>query len=331
MTSGLTPRAAITLALFLALAVLPMIVPARGGIFFINFGTAVMILAIAAMSLDLLLGFGGMVSFGHAAYIGTGGYAVAVLSFYGIDDGWLQFALAVIGSGIVAALIGLVALRTRGVYFIMITLGITQMLYYVGISLDAFGGDNGFSTNRSIFAPGVTLADPLTLYYVSFVLLVLVMFGLQRAVNARFGMALRAAKSNERRARSLGFAPTPYKLLAFVIAGMVCGLAGALYVNLRGFMTPDYMQWMRSGDLLVMLLIGGQQSFLGALIGSGVFHGVETFLPSAIDAVLPNQGRNWQALFGPLLILLVLFFKGGIVGTVPRRWREFRMPFARER
>lgn len=324
MTLLPSPRAAIALALLLALALLPFVVPEQGGVFLVNFGTRVMVFAIAAISLDLILGYGGMVSFGHAAYIGIGGYAVAILSFYGNDNGWLQFALAILGSGLLALLIGPIALRTTGVYFIMITLGMTQMLYYIGISLGQFGGDDGFRTRRSLFAPGVTLADPLTLYYLSFAVLMLVMIGMHRIVNSRFGTVLRAAKSNERRAQSLGVATFPYKLAGFGLAGMVCGVAGALNVNLKGFMTPDYMHWIRSGDLMVMLLMGGQGTLVGALIGAAVFQVIETFLPDTIEALLPGQGQNWEVLFGPLLILLVLFFKGGLISPIPRRWRGGR-------
>jgi branched-chain amino acid transport system permease protein len=315
-----SPRDTLALVCLLVLAGLPLLVSPRGGVFLINFGTRVMIFAIAAISLDFILGYGGMVSFGHAVYIGIGGYAVAVLSYYGIDNGWLQFAIAALGSGLLALAIGVIALRTSGVYFIMITLGLTQMLYYVGISLSQFGGDDGFRTHRSVFAAGVTLGDPLVLYYLAFGLLLLAMLGLRRIVNSRFGTVLRASKSNERRARSLGVATFPYKLTAFVLAGVICGLAGALYVNLKGFMTPDYMHWVRSGDLLVMLLMGGQGTLLGGLVGAALFQGIETFLPDFIEAMVPGQGQNWEALFGPFLILLVLFFKGGLINAMPLHW-----------
>jgi branched-chain amino acid transport system permease protein len=308
----------------LVLAVLPLGVSAQGGVFLIDFGTRVMIFAIAAVSLDFILGYGGMVSFGHAAYIGIGGYAVAVLSYYGSDNGWAQFAVAALGSGLLAVVIGVIALRTSGVYFIMITLGLTQMLYYVGISLSQFGGDDGFRTRHSLFTPTVTLGEPLVLYYLSFVLLLVALLGLHRVVYSRFGTVLRAVSLNERRARSLGVMTFPYKLAAFALSGMICGVAGALSVNLTGFMTPDYMHWIRSGDLLVMLLMGGQGTLIGGVVGAALFQGIQTFLPDFIERLVPGQGQNWQAIFGPFLILLVLFFKGGIVNAVPAQWPRRR-------
>jgi branched-chain amino acid transport system permease protein len=319
-----SPRITVAIGLLGCLLVLPVILPA-GSTFFVNFGTRVMVLALAAISLDLILGYGGMVSFGHAAYLGIGGYAVAMLSYYGINNGWLHFGTALLGSALLALVIGCIVLRTSGVYFIMITLGLTQMLYYLGISLSEFGGDDGFTTQRSVFAGSVDLRNPVVLYYVSFALLVAVLLLFGRVVNSRFGMALRAAKSNDERVQALGVSTFPYKLAAFVIAGAVCGIAGALFVNLKGFMTPAYMYWTRSGDLIVMLLIGGTGTLVGPLVGALVFASIETFLPDLLDAALPGQGRNWPILFGPALILLVLFFRGGLVNALPKQW-----PISRE-
>ena len=279
-----------------------------------------MIFAIAAISLDLLLGFGGMVSFGHAAYLGLGGYAVAALSFYGIDNGWLQFSLALAGSGVFALIVGSVAVRTTGVYFIMITLALTQLLFYIGISIDQFGGDDGFSTRRSTFG-GSSMSDPMLLYYVCFACLAVVLSVAYRLVDSRFGLVLRGIKSNDRRIQALGFSTFRYKLIAFVIAGVICGLAGALYVNLKGYMSPVYMHWFRSGELIIMVLLGGTGTVVGALLGATVFQVMETFLPVAIDAVLPGRGTNWNLLLAPILISIVLFMPGGLISAIPRRSR----------
>jgi branched-chain amino acid transport system permease protein len=318
-----SPRSAVALAILAALALLPTVLP-PGSPFLINFGCRVMVFAIAAISLDLILGYGGMISFGHAAYFGIGGYAVAISSYYGITNGWLHFSVAFFGAATLSLLIGGVALRTTGVYFIMITLGLTQMLFYLGISLAEFGGDDGFTTQRSVFTRELTLRDPVLLYYLAFAILVVVLLVFGRLVASPFGIALRAAKSNELRAESLGVWTFPYKLTAFVIAGAVCGLAGALFVNLKGFMTPAYMYWTRSGDLIVMLLMGGTRTLVGPLVGALLFETVETFLPDLLDQMIPGQGRNWPILFGPALILLVFYFRGGLMNALPTRWPSNR-------
>jgi branched-chain amino acid transport system permease protein len=212
-----------------------------------------MIFAVAAASLNLILGYGGMVSFGHAAYLGVGGYAVGVLAHYGVYDGFLQWGLAIGASALVALVIGAVSIRTSGVYFIMITLAFTQMLYYLGISIEEFGGDDGMRlASRSRF-PGLDLGDASTFYYLVLAILVLVLLLIHRIVNSRFGMAIRAAKSNEARTRAIGISPYPYRLAAFVIAGAVCGLAGALLVNHTAYLTPEFMNWTRSGELMFMV------------------------------------------------------------------------------
>jgi branched-chain amino acid transport system permease protein len=314
-------RSILAVAILAALAVLPLLAGRSGGVFLVNFGSRIMIFAIAAISLDLLLGFGGMVSFGHAAYLGLGGYAVAALSFYGIDNGWLQFALALAGSGVFALIVGSIAVRTSGVYFIMITLALTQLLFYIGISIDQFGGDDGFSTRRSSFGGGSSMSDPLLLYYVCFACLAVVLAVAYRLADSRFGLVLRGIKSNDRRIAALGFSTFRYRLIAFVIAGLICGLAGALYVNLKGYMSPVYMHWFRSGELIIMVLLGGTGTVIGALLGATVFQVMETFLPVAIDAVLPGRGTNWHLLLAPILIFIVLFVPGGLISVIPGRAR----------
>jgi branched-chain amino acid transport system permease protein len=291
----------------LALLALPPLVTLLGQPFYIDLVRRIMILAIAAISLNLILGYGGLVSFGHAAYLGIGGYAVGILSFYGLTNGWLQWAVAMGASALVAAAIGAVSIRASGIYFIMITLAFTQMLYYLGISLAEFGGDDGMRLKaKSQFQGLVDLADPIAFYYVVLVLMLLAVFLVYRIVNSRFGMALRAAKSNEARSHAIGFSPYPTRLLAFVIAGALCGLAGALYANHTNYITPGLMSWQQSGELMFMVILGGMASTSGPVLG--------TFALLLIEEVLKGWTEYWQVILGPLLVLSVIFFKRGLAG-----------------
>jgi branched-chain amino acid transport system permease protein len=297
-------------AAILALAALPAIVSALDQPYYLELARRVLIFAIAAVSLDLILGYGGMVSFGHAAYLGIGGYAVGILAFYGVSNGWLQLAVAVGGSALVAAAIGAVSIRTSGVYFIMITLAFTQMLYYLGISLEEFGGDDGMRLKARSDFGFVDLANPVQFYYFVLVLLLAVVYLTQRIVHSRFGTVIRAAKSNEARTRALGLSPYPYRLLAFVLAGAMGGLAGALLVNHTAYLTPDFMHWTRSGEIMFMVILGGMGSAAGPLAGAAALLVVE-------DA-LSSWTQHWQVILGPLLVLSVIFFKRGLSGMFRR-------------
>ncbi|HTG98335.1 MAG TPA: branched-chain amino acid ABC transporter permease [Burkholderiales bacterium] len=289
------------------LAALPPVMSAIGQPFYIDLVRRIMILAIAAVSLNLILGYGGMVSFGHAAYLGIGAYAVGILGFYGFTNGWLQWAVAIGASGIVALAIGAVSIRTSGVYFIMITLAFTQMLYYLGISLDVFGGDDGMRLrSKSQFGGLVDLRDPVAFYYLALALMLLSVFLVFRLVNSRFGMVLRAAKSNEARARAIGFSPYPYRLAAFVIAGAMCGLAGALYANHTNYIVPGLMSWQQSGDIMFMVILGGMASTAGPVLG--------TFALLFVEELLKGWTEHWQVILGPLLVLSVIFFRRGLAG-----------------
>ena len=290
--------------------VFPFIAEAIDEPFYIDFVARIMIFAIAAASLDLILGYGGMVSFGHAAYLGIGGYAVAIFSFYGIDNGFLQFAVAVLGSALVALGIGAVCLRTGGVYFIMITLAFTQMLYFLGISLEEYGGDDGVNTNRSEFVQALDLYDPVVFYYFVLVLLVLCVFLLLRIVNSRFGMVIRGSHTSDTRMRALGYPTYRYRLVAFVISGAMCGIAGFLLANATEFITPEYMHWSRSGEILIMVIMGGMGSVFGPLFGAAAYFILEEWLSSLTV--------HWLLFFGPSLLLLVLFFRGGLFGLLER-------------
>ncbi len=343
LTPFATWRGRIAALVLVLLGLLPLYAPwldAAGVIsqkFALTLMTRVLILAIAAISLNLILGYGGIVSFGHAVYIGLGGYAVGILAHHGVTNGFLQFPVAIGLSALFALAIGALSLRTRGVYFIMITLAFAQLVYYVGVGLEPYGGDDGLTINRrSDFAGLLPTRGPdktTAFYVVSFVVLLLVLGLVHRLVNSRFGMALRGAKSNEQRMQALGIPTFRYRLTAFVIAGAICGLAGALLANHTEFISPAMMHWTRSGDLIVMVVLGGMGSLLGPVYGAVAFLLLEEFLPGLLRVVLtwlhdglaavlgPGAGaleswlrlaEYWQIALGAILILVVLYARGGI-------------------
>ncbi|MGC1777367.1 MAG: branched-chain amino acid ABC transporter permease [Xanthobacteraceae bacterium] len=303
----------VALAVLAALALLPPVSTALGQDFYIDLFTRIMIFAIAAVSLDLILGFGGMVSFGHAAYLGIGSYAVGILAYYNIDNGFLQFGAAIVASALIALFIGWVSLRTSGVYFIMITLAFGQMIYFLGESINQFGGDNGLNIERhSRFAAVLNLDKPTTLYYFVFAWLALCLGFGWRLVESRFGMVIRGAKSNETRMVALGFRTFRYKLVAFVISGAMAGVAGALLANLTLFLSPNIMHWTRSGEIMMMVILGGMGTLIGPVLGAIAY--------LVLENVLSGFTEHWQAILGPFLVLVVLFSKSGLLGAVAP-WR----------
>ncbi|MCY4396282.1 MAG: branched-chain amino acid ABC transporter permease [Rhodospirillaceae bacterium] len=332
------PRFVIMILGLIGLAVLPIVAGAADDVFMISFMAKMMIFAIAAASLDLILGYGGMISFGHAAYVGLGAYAVAVSARYFSDlcfdveegqacaygflaSGYFQFAVAIVGSALVALVIGAISLRTTGLYFIMITLAFTQMLFFLGISLEPFGGDDGMTVDErsdfAFFSIGEDLiyeGDGATLYYVCLGVLLLSLLLLRRFVNSRFGMVIRGSYSNPVRMAALGYPVYRYRLTAFVIAGTICGVAGALFANHQEFLTPEYMMWIRSGEIMIMVIMGGMGTIFGPVFGALAFLGIEEFLQELV-------GQDyWMIVFGPMLILLVLFAKRGLFGLIPDNW-----------
>ena len=303
-------RTAILVAGILFLAAVPPLVALLDEPFYLDLFRRVMIFAIAALSLNLILGYGGMMSFGHAVYLGVGAYAVGVLAHHGIDNGYLQWALAIAASALVALVIGAVSVRTSGIYFIMITLAFTQMLYYLGISVEEYGGDDGMRLAVKSQFPGfIDLDDAQSFYYLVLAILVLFLYLGHRLVNSRFGMVIRAARSNDARTRAIGFSPYPYRLAAFVIAGAMCGLAGALLVNHTAFLTPEFMNWTRSGELMFMVILGGMAPTAGPVRGA--------FALLLVEDALSGWTEHWQVILGPLLVLSVLFFKRGLAGLFP--------------
>jgi branched-chain amino acid transport system permease protein len=327
MTSQLTPRNAFVAALLLLLALMPVYCAVTGNYFLMSLFTRILILAMAAVSLNLIMGYGGMVSFGHAAYLGIGGYTVGILAKEGVNSGFVQWPVALAASGLFALGIGALSLRTRGVYFIMITLAFAQMVYYVAIGLDRYGGDDGLTIyKRSEFFPPIDLSNKTQFYYVCFILLLLTLYIVWRLVHSRFGMVIQGVRSNERRMRAIGFPTFRYKLTCFVIAGVICGLAGVLLANHTNFISPAMMFWTRSGDLIVMAVLGGMGTVFGPVIGAIALLILEEALPLIIDFVsrilvgheVQGAGEYWQIVLGPMLLLIVLFARGGIDGLLMR-------------
>ena len=293
---------------------MPIIAPLIGEPYWIDVFIRVMIWAIAAISLDLILGYGGMVSFGHSMFFGIGGYTIGILAYYDIFNGFIQWPVGLLLSAFTALIIGALSIRTNGVYFIMITLAFGQMIYFLGVSAEEFASDDGLNIyNRSKFNIGewsLDLNNSLVFYYSVFTLLVVTLWLVHRIVNSRFGMIIRGIKSNEKRMIAIGINPFRYKLVCFTISGTVCGLAGILMANAEKFISPDMMHWTKSGELIFMVVLGGIGTVFGPLNGAMVF----LFL----SEILSNLTHNWHLIFGPFLILVVLFARRGIDGLFLR-------------
>jgi branched-chain amino acid transport system permease protein len=313
--SVFTARNLFAAVLLAALALLPLYSLATGDTFVLTLFTRVLILAIGAVSLNLIMGYGGMVSFGHAAYLGVGGYAVGILAKEGIGSGLLQWPAAIGASALYALAVGALSLRTRGVYFIMITLAFAQMIYYVAIGLDRYGGDDGLTIyKRSEFGGLIDLNNKTVFYYLCFAILLASIYFVFRLVNSRFGLVIRGARSNERRMRAVGFPTFRYKVTCFVIAGALCGLAGALLANHTNFISPAMMHWTRSGDLIVMVVLGGLGTLFGPLIGAATFLLLEEGLSRLTE--YPNL------ILGPVLLLVAIYLHDGIEGLLEGRRRD---------
>ena len=284
----------------------------------------IMILAMAAMGLNLVLGYGGLISFGHAAFIGVGAYTVAISSYYEIENGWLHLLLGLGVTGILGIVIGFLSLRTSGLYFIMITLAFAQMLYFFFVSLEAYGGDDGIIIDRADFAP-LDLYAPFSLYFLIWLGLVLVSLLLMLVVRSRFGVVLRATRSNASRVEASGLSPFRFRLVAYVLSAMICGVAGVFFANWQEYVSPAIMHWSRSGELMIIIVLGGLGRLAGPLIGAVAFLLLEEFLPEIIGSLAPSYGENWMIIFGPLLLLIVLFARGGLLGLADKFIGERRL------
>jgi len=311
MKPPLDVRTAVTVLLIAGLLLLPVYSALSGNVFALTLFTRIVILALAAVSLNLIMGYGGMMSFGHAAYLGIGGYAVGILAQEGVGSGFVQFPVALAVSALFALVIGALSLRTRGVYFIMITLAFAQMAYYVASGLARYGGDDGLTIyKRSDFSGLINLSNRVQFYYLCLACLLGVILLIWRIVNSRFGLVVQGLRSNEQRMQAIGFHANRYRLVCFVIAGTICGLAGSLLANNTDFVSPAMMYWTRSGDLMVMVILGGMGSLFGPVIGAVVY--------LVLEELLSQITEYWAIIMGPLLLLIVLFGRGGIMGLLGR-------------
>ena len=305
-----SPRVIIAVIVLASLAMLPVIARAAGEPFYISLVARILIFALAACGLNLLLGYGGLVSFGHALYVGLGAYIVGILAASGIENGWIHLAAVIVTCAIIAVVTGAISLRTSGMAFIMITLAFGQMFYFLGISLKQYGGDDGLQIiERSNLWP-LSIQTNTGLYYVAYGFLLLTLYMLWRVVHARFGRVLRASKSNAPRMRVLGFPVFRYQLTGFVISGCICGIAGFLLANLTNFTSPAYMFWTVSGDLIVMVMLGGVATILGPVIGAALLIVLET--------VLAAYTQHWMVFLGPIIVLIALAARRGVYGYLVR-------------
>lgn len=294
----------------LVLAAAAVCVPLFGDTFYTKFATRIVIFGMAALAVDILLGYAGLVSFGHAAFFGIGAYATGMLIDAGIVSGFLVLPLAVLCAAVSAVVIGALSLRTSGLYFIMITLAFAQMIYYVAQSLQSYGGSDGFSLATRVTLGGVLdLNSAANFYYLCLGLLAVTMFFCARFLRAEFGVVLRGSRDNAVRIEAVGFPSYRYKVVAFGISGAIAGMAGALMANLNQYVAPlGMMNWEMSGDLLVMVILGSAGTLLGPIVGAAVF--------LLITEILGGLTSHWMLIFGPLLVLRVLLVKDGLYGPL---------------
>lgn len=315
------------LTCLVALLLLPPLAYVIDETYLISSMSRVLIFAMAAISLDLIVGYGAMVSFGHAAFVGLGAYTAAILSFHYHDDSPLLtlpflfdgsnhllvvIPLAMIIAGLVALLTGMINLRTHGIHFIMITLAFAQMLFFLFVSLDYYGGEDGLIMYARNEVPLIDTGDDTAFYYLSLLLLVGFVIGARRLVNSRFGRVLQGCKQNEVRMQALGFNTYRYRLTAFVISAMAAAVAGVMLANKTEFVDPGLFSWHLSGELLVMIILGGLGSIYGAVIGA--------FAYLVLEQVFSAYTEHWMVLLGPFLIIVVIFARRGIFGLLHKRF-----------
>src|SRR3954463_9751650 len=302
---------ALPFVVFIAFALLPVLAAFRAEAYVLGLVTRVMIFAIAALSLDLLVGYGALISFGHAAFIGLGAYAVGILGAHGIHDALISLPVALAASGLFAWATGTVCLRTKGVYFIMITLAFGQMVYFIATSLAPYGGDDGLTIRaRSTLAGFPIFGNDRALYYIALGCLLGAYLLCRALVESRFGRVYRGARENPLRVSTIGFEVYRYQLVAYVIAGMLGGLSGFLLANATEFVSPAYMSWQRSGELLIMVIFGGMGTLNGAIIGAAAFLLTEEWLSGITE--------HWKVIFGPLLVFVAVFARGGLIGVAQK-------------
>lgn len=306
---------ALPLLLLAAALALPWVAGVLDQDYYIGFMRRVLIFAIAAASLNFILGYGGMVSLGHAAFFGAGAYTVGVLMAEGITSAWFAWPVAAIVAGAAAFLIGAVSLRTRGVYFIMITLAFAQMVYYVAVGLKRYGGEDGLNlSQRSTLGLGIELGHDITFYYVVLALLIGVIALMDRIIASRFGRVLIGIRENESRMEAIGYPTYGYKLAAFSLAGALAGLAGALFANHNLFVSPATLHWTQSATLVVMVIVGGIGYRWAGLLGAVAL--------LVLEEALAALTEFWHLPLGLLLLAVVFLAPRGLAGGLgpePRR------------
>lgn len=320
------PERVINLAVLGLLLAVPLVALAMDEPFIITLATKAAVLAVAGVGLNLALGQGGLVSFGHAAYFGVGGYAMGILASHaqsytpimevpflieGTKSMLVIWLVAIVASALVALLVGALSLRTSGVYFIMVTLAFGQMLYYFAISWPAYGGEDGLPIYLRNGFPGLNTLDPIQFFGLCFAVLLIVLFVVNLLNKSPFGLALNGAHQNEERARTVGINVYRLRLTAFVISGAITGLAGALFADLNRFVSPTMFSWQTSGEIMVFIILGGVARLCGPVAGAAVY--------ILLEHVLGGLSEYWHIYLGAILLFVVLFAKGGLVGGLSRR------------
>ncbi|WP_417813071.1 branched-chain amino acid ABC transporter permease [Thalassospira alkalitolerans] len=313
----------LNIILAVLLIAVPLIAQAMDEPFIITLATKVAIFGMAGVGLNIALGYGGLVSFGHAAFFGIGGYAAGILASHALNyepimstpfeiNGTTQmiviWVVALIASAVIALLIGAITLRTSGVYFIMITLAFAQMIYYFAISWPAYGGEDGLSIYVRNSFPGLNTLDPLSFFGLCAVMLGIVLAFSAVLIRSRFGLALQGARQNGQRMMAVGIAPFRVRLVAFVISAMITAWAGALYADLNRFVSPSMMSWHMSGEIMVFVILGGVGRLFGPVAGAALYIMLEHLLGSTFEF--------WQLPLGILLLVVVLFARGGLIGLL---------------
>lgn len=319
-------RVVLIASILLVFLLWPWLTTSLGESYLISSMSRVLIFAMAAVSLDLIVGYGAMVSFGHAAFIGLGAYTAAILShhfnegiplfstpfeFVGSNELLVIIPFAMLVAAVVALVTGAISLRTKGIHFIMITLAFAQMLYYLFISLDYYGGEDGLIMLGRNQLPGVDLSNDTSFYYLCLAVLAGYLYLSLRLVNSRFGRVIQGSRINSQRMQALGYDTYRYRLVAYIIAATGAAVAGALLANKTEYVDPGLFSWHLSGELLVMIILGGLGSLYGAVIGAILFLFMEQFLSAYTE--------HWMLVLGPFLILVVVYARHGVYGELKKR------------
>ncbi len=299
--------------ILLGLLALLAAVPALGDSFYTGLASRVMIFGLAALGLDVVVGFGGMISFGHAAYFGLGAYTVAVLARAGVNEALIAWPAAIVVASLAGAIISGLSLRTRGASFIMITLAFAQMIYFIVSGLPVLGSSDGLGLARRNSLAGFAL-DATTFHYVALLLLAVLSVWIAFLAQTPFGRVVNGIRQNEKRMRALGYEPLGYQLACFICGSAVAGLAGALAANQMLFVSPDSLHWITSGTFLVIIILGGLRVQYGPLLGAAVL--------ILLEELLAELTEHWMLILGPLLIAIILLGGNGIAGLLAQRPRS---------